>query len=105
MAVASERRATERRSSCRYPVDVPLDYWVFEGSSVVRTGHGVTLNISENGILFTPDSRLGAGLELGVLIGWPAGHGREAMALHAKGRTVRVTEDGCAVRFSTAEFH
>jgi hypothetical protein len=86
----------------RYPVDVVLQDVVVDGKAVVRSGHGITLNISDSGILFTPDHDIPEGWNIRLRLRWPAA--QDAVELRAAGQTVRSGGECCAVRISCAEF-
>ena len=102
MAFGIRHSIPDRRSARRYQVDVTLEFRIVRGGEVIRTGRGLTSNISESGLLFQCEEPLAPGLDIELSINWL---GHESLQVRAAGRTVR-TEDGhCAVTILHYDFH
>jgi hypothetical protein len=67
----TRKEATERRKKLRFPIQRELRYKLLEGSVVVETGTGRTIDIGSAGVKFALDRHLtpGACVELGI--SWP----------------------------------
>lgn len=89
----------DRRLEKRYPVDVPVQYSVVDGK-VARTGYGIAVNLSDNSILFIPEERIPAGLDIQLSLYWPAAS--DTIELRASGRVVRSGTESCAVSISSS---
>jgi hypothetical protein len=61
---------SERRSSKRYSIERQLNYRV-RGVRPPITGHGTTVNMSSNGVLFRSEQPLVLGKPVIVEIAWP----------------------------------
>jgi len=105
VALSKEHKTIERRSSRRYPVDGVLEYRVVDEKSVVRTGNGRLLNISNDGVLFQADGNLTNGLEVELLIEWPTlTRNSGTLEFHALGHIVRSQESWCAISILRSDF-
>jgi hypothetical protein len=60
----------ERRSARRYDMERLLNYRV-RGVRPPVTGHGTTVNMSSNGVLFRSEGALALGKSIVVEIAWP----------------------------------
>ena len=89
------RTPRERRDSCRYPIDLPVEFQIWEGSAL-KTGYGRTVNLSTDGILFECDPPLVVGAQIEIQIIWPAS--TLPVRLFISGETVRTEANRCAVR-------
>jgi len=62
---------TERRTSPRYPVSLPLEYWKMNDS---ECRGGLAANISETGLLVLSTHRMGVGKSLKITVMFPNGY-------------------------------
>lgn len=78
---------------------------MFARRGVTEEGHGSTINISSNGVLFTVDRMIVPGRRVEVAISWPAQLDNKCMLkLVARGRVVRFEEGRVAVEIQQYEF-
>lgn len=69
---------------------LPLEYRAYGADHVDRRGYGRTLKLSSDKVLFESDRSLGVGLEVDLLIAWPAlSSETAALTLRLKGRIGR----------------
>jgi hypothetical protein len=96
----------ERRSQLRFPLVLELEYTLEQPDSKrVKTGTGVTVNLSGGGALFKLGEPLPLGRRIQLSLRWPVMlDGRVRLTLLARGRTVRVEGNYAAVQFSHYEF-
>lgn len=93
----SVERWEEQRSKSRYPIALELQYKLFHGNRVERTGSGRTLNISSNGVLFETDHPLPARGTVELALKWPLLlDGACGLKLVMRGRIVRSEANGHA---------
>jgi PilZ domain len=100
----TERRASlpdERRSSHRYPIDLPVQYE--DGRNQFLEGRVV--NMSSGGILFHSDRALAPGRRVRLRVAWPVRlNDVMPLALHIEGQTVRAEGNFTAVKILRSEF-
>lgn len=61
----------DRRRARRYECELQLRFERREGETVLQTGHGVTGDLSNEGLRFHPEEQLPAGATVVVHIDWP----------------------------------
>lgn len=66
------RRATERRSKLRFPMNREVRYKVLDNDRIVDSGLGTTANVSSGGIAFESEAELPTGSFVELSISWPA---------------------------------
>jgi hypothetical protein len=89
----------------RYPVDVPLEFWLVLGSGERVSGVARTVNLSSSGVLFESKDSLPPGLPIQVVLEWPSRlDGARSMQLHGTGRTVRRSGNATAMMIQQCEF-
>jgi hypothetical protein len=102
-----EKDKDDRRSADRFPIEREVRYRVLSRKSSTdgESGVGITVNMSSNGVLFTPDRYLLPGRRLEVSISWPAQlNSKIALKLVARGRVVRSEEGRAAIEIHQYEF-
>lgn len=93
----SVERREDQRSKSRYPIGLELQYKLFRGSRVERTGSGRTLNISSNGVLFETDHPLPERGTMELALKWPfLLNDACGLKLVMRGRIVRSEANGSA---------
>jgi len=96
----------EQRRGARYSLELPLRYIGLYRRKSLVSGTGCTVDMSSNGLLFTTDQYLEAGLDVELWIDWPARlHDETALQLVVSGRVVRVAGPEAAIRMKRCEFH
>ena len=100
-----DREAAEhnRRRSSRYPVNLELEFRLFDGNGICKTGKGRILNLSEEGVCFRSDEALPSGLNIELCIPWPFST-LAAVRLQISGQTIRNDRDCCAVKIVRDRF-
>jgi hypothetical protein len=106
---SSAGRPIERRSHCRYPITLRVEYKVKRNQPEQR-GSGRTRNVSSGGVLFDADDfeadqsfPIGSTIEL--TIRWPFIPDAVCpIKLLVKGRIIRTASKGVAVRTSYHQF-
>ena len=97
----------ERRSTRRYPVGLNLRYKLSRYRTVLQEGSGKTRDFSEGGVFFEPLQPAGvlpAGSEVELCLDWPTRiNGKAAVAVAIKGRIVRSSAEGIAVKISRCD--
>ncbi len=84
----------ERRRHCRYPITVRAEYATRHGR-----GQGTTCDVSSGGLFIKTRTPLIQGERIQVLLDWPALlDGRHALRLDIKGRVLRTSSRGVAIR-------
>jgi PilZ domain-containing protein len=63
----------ERRAAPRVATVLEVRYRVFSGGTLIASGRGRTVNMSNTGILFTTEGRLAEGDSAELLVAWPTG--------------------------------
>ena len=95
----------DRRSSQRYPIELPVTYRVLRGSQSTEGGRGSSLNIGRNGVAFTTQGPLPLGARVELLLDWPVLlNPLCGLRLSMKGRIVRTKEHFAAMTIQTHEF-
>ncbi|HLK62447.1 MAG TPA: PilZ domain-containing protein [Bryobacteraceae bacterium] len=95
----------DRRSGHRFPIEAELYYLLVNNKVIKSSGHGTSVNISSNGILFESSQSIRLGLEIELSIAWPARiDGVVHLQLHASGRTVRKQDNCTGVHVLRYEF-
>ena len=103
--VKSEREKNDRRAADRFPIEREVRYKVLNRKNADEVGHGKTINMSSNGVLFTTDQYLLPGRRLELSISWPAQlNSTVALKLVARGRVVRCEEGKAAIEIHQYEF-
>jgi hypothetical protein len=95
----------DRRSSDRFPIEREVRYKMLDGKTVLRSGAGMTLDMSSGGILFTSEQPLSAGGRLELSVNWPAQLDNSCpLKLVALGRIVRTEGVKAAIAIEKYEF-
>jgi hypothetical protein len=103
--VITEKGATDRRTSDRFPIEREVRYKILNKKTGEECGIGRTVNMSSNGVLFTTDQLLLPGRRVEVSISWPAQlNNRCALRLVARGRVVRFDDGKAAMEIQQYEF-
>src|SRR3954468_2230233 len=88
----------ERRSKRRFQIEQEVRYKMLYGQRIAETGVGKTLNVSSNGVWFTTETTLTAGMPVELSMSWPVLlHDSCPMKLMIYGCVIRTTERGAAV--------
>jgi hypothetical protein len=96
---------TDRRSDCRYPIVLRLQYKLIRNGRVERLGSGTTINISSHGVLFDADDRLPTRSAIELAIEWPMLlQGSCGLKLIMRGRVVRASHKAVAIFADFREF-
>jgi hypothetical protein len=97
-----ERR---RRSGCRYPVVVDVDYQLMKNREILSEGYGHSLNISRGGIFLETAAVLPVGFPIALQVSWPVKLDQGVdLILHIQGRTLRSEGNHTAVAISRYQF-
>ena len=97
--------APERRSRVRFPLVAAFEYVSRTNRRGMKTGRGVTVNLSGTGVLFEADQPLPLGGPLQFSIEWPAMlEGKVGLRLVGRGRVTRVEGNCIAVQLMHYEF-
>jgi hypothetical protein len=95
----------EQRLSRRYPIRLALRYQLISGDDVVQPGVGHSINMSSTGILIEVADRVPPGIEIKLIIEWPARIDNKVwLTFQAQGRIVRVSGGHAAVAILKHEF-
>ncbi len=95
----------ERRLADRYPVDVDLSYKILGTPHAGDSGFGRVVNLSSNGLIAECQPALQAGLDVELVITWPAQHGKGVgIKLHATAHTVRTDGTRTGLRIDESAF-
>lgn len=98
--------SVDKRSTCRYPIHLPLHFQIIKNCLVTCSGTGKLLDISSKGIAFTCDQFFNPGMSIQLCISWPVLlHGQTPIMLVAKDKVVRRDVQVTAVKISQYEFH
>ena len=99
------RPERHRRSHRRYPINVELEYKLLDGSRVVKTGSGLTVNLSSGGILFACEDALPLGATARLTLTWPVRlNERAGLNLCVTGKIVRSSGNYAALAIKNHEF-
>lgn len=99
------RSPRDRRSHNRYPIELELEYKLWNSDRVERVGFGRTLNLSSGGVLFEADVALPAGAAITLAVKWPCSLGKACtLKLHMRGRVIRCEARRIAVELTHYEF-
>lgn len=97
--------ATDRRSTCRYEVRLPLRYRVSPKGSIPRAGGATTLEMSTSGLSFRCRKPLPVGSHIELMIHWPARYADlYPVDLQATGFIVRCEGGRVGVRVTSCKF-
>jgi hypothetical protein len=100
-----ELELRERRSHNRYPIRLEVEYALLNRRRVERLGHGTTVNVSSNGILFEADTALPTEKSIKLAMKWPfLLEGECALKLHIRGIIIRSVAKRAAVQIAYHEF-
>jgi hypothetical protein len=81
----------ERRLARRYKLTNPVDFWWLDPSGSVQAGHGMTLDISSNGVVIKARRCPPIGVRIQTTIHVARHDGRDCpLELHGEGIVVRV---------------
>jgi PilZ domain len=95
----------ERRSHCRYPIRLDLEFTLIHNDRATLTGRGRIINLSTSGVLFESDSDLPSGMRIELSIDWPVMlNGEVRLRLHVKGKIVRAMSNRIAVTVQHYDF-
>jgi hypothetical protein len=61
----------ERRNKSRFPLRRDMRYRLLEGSTIVATGNGETVDMSSGGVAFEAEQQLSTGAFIELSISWP----------------------------------
>lgn len=101
----SSRSEHARRSHRRYPINVEVEYKLIDGHRVLKTGSGLTLNLSSGGVLFACEDALPIGAAIRLTLTWPVLlNERAGLNLCVNGRIVRSFGKYTAVEILSHEF-
>ncbi|HEV2448680.1 MAG TPA: PilZ domain-containing protein [Candidatus Sulfopaludibacter sp.] len=100
-----ESTAGDRRRNRRYAVRLPLHYRCSLRGELPRTGSGMTIDMSTNGISFRSRRPLPIGAHIEIEVDWPA-RAREAypVDLQVTGFVVRSDSGRTAARMTSRKF-
>ena len=97
--------AKERRHNRRYPLRLPLQYRLSLKGEAPRTGSGMTMDMSANGISFRSRRPLPPGAHIEIVVNWPAKHAdMYPIDLQLTGFVVRSDPSRTAVRMTSKRF-
>src|SRR3954469_11066303 len=95
----------ERRSKKRFHIEQEVRYKMLYGQRIAETGVGKTLNVSSNGVWFTTETTLTAGMPVELSMNWPVLlHDSCPMKLMIYGCVIRTSDRGAAVAIERYEF-
>jgi hypothetical protein len=96
---------SDRRSKSRFALRREMRYKLMDGSKVIGTGTGSTLDISSGGAAFTTAECLNPGTAIEISVSWPALlNGMCAIRLVGCGQVIRSTAGTAACSISKFEF-
>lgn len=102
---APQTTGTERRVSRRYPVNAEVEFRLISDIKIGGYRRARVVNLSTTDLMLACDQGLEGGLEIELMIQWPARRGKGAeTVLHAVGHTVRVDGSRTAVRIAHSDF-
>lgn len=94
-----------RRAKRRYTVVAPVQYTLTPNCTSREIGHGRTVNISGNSVLFQCEESLAIGTQIQLRIAWPVNLDQNVgLSLWVAGHVIRIQDDCVAVRFGSYEF-
>jgi hypothetical protein len=97
--------AHDRRVNRRYELRLALHYRMSQKGEPIRSGSGVTCDMSSAGLSFRCRKPLPAGVHIEILIEWPVKHGKlDPVALQVTGFVVRSDDDRTAVCITSHKF-
>jgi hypothetical protein len=103
--VRTGKEQNDRRAADRFPIEREVRYKVLSRKDNAAMGHGKTVNMSSNGVLFTTDEFLVPGKRLELSISWPAQlNSKVSLRLVARGRVVRCEQGMAAIEIQQYEF-
>ncbi len=100
----TDRIGGDRRRSRRYPINLDLRYKVTRGRRLVEMGSGQTLDMSSDGVAFSTGHVLPVGMVAELTVEWPYSLNGYPLRLVVKGRIVRSSHTGTALRNTKHEF-
>lgn len=103
--ICMEKSAVDRRKHLRYGVRLPLHYHVSQKGNMARSGSGLTLNMSTNGVSFRCRKPLPLGAHIEMVIDWPAKYGDVyPVDLVVTGFIIRSDPNHTAIRMTSRKF-
>ena len=94
-----------RRSTRRYPIELPIQYTIVKNYLAVGTGTGSSIDLSSGGIAFTSDTPVRIGSYLELSISWPVLlNSTCGLKLGASGPVVRSDRNRTAISLDRYEF-
>jgi hypothetical protein len=88
-----------------YPIAVDLEYRLLSHQTVVKTGHGRTVEISSTCVHFEPGDALPVGSTVEIFIAWPALlNNTVSLRLYIAGRTISSQHQYTAIEVQRHEF-
>jgi hypothetical protein len=97
--------AGDRRSRCRFNLDLKVSYRVISWHQVCDAGSGKTIDISSKGVAFTSERALKAGTMLELSVSWPVLLDKTCLLqLVATGPVVRSNDAVTAIGIERHEF-
>jgi hypothetical protein len=109
MALSSPRDPqpgrAEHRTSRHYPVNAEVEFRLISTAQVGTYRRGRIVKLSTTDLMLECDSLLQTGLEIELMIKWPARRGRgKEILVHLVGRIVRTKGSYAAVRIDQINF-
>lgn len=100
-----ESGTAERRGPTRYPVTGRAEYRTMAPSENRGRRYGNVVNLSSGGLMMECQDGLQPGLQVEVMIPWPAGHGKALnLHLHVVGSIVRAEGNRAAIQIEQSAF-
>lgn len=97
--------SADRRRNARYGVRLPVQYHLSQKGRMARSGGGLTLNMSSNGVSFRCRGPLPVGAHIDIVIDWPARYDDlYPVDLLVTGFIVRSNAHHTAVRMTSRKF-
>ncbi len=95
----------ERRQHPRYGVRFPVQYHISQKGRMARSGGGLTLNMSSNGVSFRCRGPLPVNSHIEIVIDWPVKYGDlYPVDLVVTGIIVRSSAHHASVRMTSRKF-
>lgn len=99
----AETGLQDKRAARRYDIVLGVQWTIVNGRPQLDFGTGKTINLSSSGVLFAPDRKIPAGLNIELSIEWPDGNSQPRQLL-VTGRVVRALDERAAVQITHHHF-
>ena len=100
-----DKVAGDRRHNTRYDLRLPLHYRLSLKGESVRTGSGLTLDMSTTGMSFRSRRPLPVGAHIEIIVNWPAKYADlYPIDLQVTGFVVRSDTSRTAIRMTSRKF-